>query len=132
VSIWRRTSVRKRVVSTGDPGLIVPYQIRTVRVGVEATFLAVISLLIFYLAPGHGHLEVRFFLPLMVAAALGGSVVAAVPWRRLFDAGLGMWCLYAWSIADILLITFGVAVTGLGRSELFLLYGLTTLFFAAS
>ena len=40
--------------------------------------------------------------------------------------------LYVWSVPDIVLISFAVAATGGGRSDLFLLYTLTTFFFVAS
>jgi two-component system sensor histidine kinase KdpD len=67
----------------------------------------------------------------LVIAAAGGACIAALPWARLFET-TGMRFLYVWSLADIVLISFAVAATGGGRSDLFLLYTLTTFFFVAS
>jgi K+-sensing histidine kinase KdpD len=67
----------------------------------------------------------------LVIAAAGGACIAVLPWARLFET-TGMRFLYVWSLADIVLISFAVAATGGGRSDLFLLYTLTTFFFVAS
>jgi diguanylate cyclase (GGDEF)-like protein len=65
----------------------------------------------------------------VVAAVAAGFVV---PWERLFLAGWGDHAMFAWSAADIILVTVGAAATGGPRSEIVFLYALTTLFFAAS
>jgi K+-sensing histidine kinase KdpD len=100
-------------------------------VGVVATGLTVAALGVSYFgferAPFH---RVGLALVLVVAAA-GGACIAALPWARLFET-TGMRFLYVWSVADIVLISFAVAATGGGRSDLFLLYTLTTFFFVAS
>src|SRR5439155_15155378 len=64
--------------------------------------------------------------------AAGGLLIALLPWERLFERGLGVYFLYGWSAADIVLVSVGIAVSGGGRSEMFLIYGLTTVFFGAS
>src|SRR5207249_10129714 len=51
---------------------------------------------------------------------------------RLYQRGLAHYFLYSRSAVDILLISLGIAATGGGRSELFVVYGLTTVFFGAS
>ncbi len=66
-----------------------------------------------------------------MAAAIGLISVLLLPWRRMFDSPLGIRTLYAWSVLDILLITVAVGFTGGGSSEMFVLYGLTTVFFGA-
>jgi K+-sensing histidine kinase KdpD len=105
--------------------------LRQVRVGVVATGLTVTALAVSYFvlerAPFH-----RVGLAVVLGvAAVGGVAIAALPWPRLFET-TGMRLLYAWSVADIVLISFAVASTGGGRSDLFLLYTLTTFFFVAS
>ena len=99
--------------------------------GVVATGLTVAALGVSYFglerAPFH---RVGLALVLVIAAA-GGACIAALPWARLFET-TGMRFLYVWSVADIVLISFAVAATGGGRSDLFLLYTLTTFFFVAS
>jgi K+-sensing histidine kinase KdpD len=109
----------------------VPFLLRQVRVGVVATGLTVAALAVSYFvlqrAPSH-----RVGLAVVLGvAAVGGVAIAALPWPRLFEA-TGMRFLYVWSVADIVLISFAVASTGGGRSDLFLLYTLTTFFFVAS
>jgi K+-sensing histidine kinase KdpD len=109
----------------------VPFLLRQVRVGVVATGLTVTALAVSYFvlerAPFH-----RVGLAVVLGvAAVGGVAIAALPWPRLFET-TGMRLLYAWSVADIVLISFAVASTGGGRSDLFLLYTLTTFFFVAS
>jgi signal transduction histidine kinase len=108
-----------------------PFLLRQVRVGVVATGLTVAALGVSYFgferAPFH---RVGLALVLIIAAA-GGACIAALPWARLFET-TGMRFLYVWSVADIVLISFAIAATGGGRSDLFLLYTLTTFFFVAS
>jgi K+-sensing histidine kinase KdpD len=108
-----------------------PFLLRQVRVGVVATGLTVAALGVSYFglerAPFH---RVGLAIVLVIAAA-GGACIAVLPWARLFDT-TGMRFLYVWSVADIVLISFAVAATGGGRSDLFLLYTLTTFFFVAS
>jgi K+-sensing histidine kinase KdpD len=108
-----------------------PFLLRQVRVGVVATGLTVAALGVSYFglerAPFH---RVGLAIVLVIAAA-GGACIAVLPWARLFET-TGMRFLYVWSLADIVLISFAVAATGGGRSDLFLLYTLTTFFFVAS
>ncbi|MGH8921880.1 MAG: putative bifunctional diguanylate cyclase/phosphodiesterase, partial [Actinomycetes bacterium] len=62
-------------------------------------------------------------------AVLG--VVGALPWQALLARRWGTGLLYAWSVADIALITLLIVWSGGGQSQLWLLYALTSLFFAA-
>ena len=108
-----------------------PFLLRQVRVGVVNTGLTVAALGVSYFelqrTPFH-----RVGLALvLVIAAIRGACIAALPWARLIEA-TGMRFLYVWSVADIVLISFAIAATGGGRSDLFLLYTLTTFFFVAS
>jgi hypothetical protein len=114
------------------PSRLVPYLLRTVRVGVRATFLAVVALTAFLLLPRDTEVEVGLYVAVLFVAAAGAVVVATLPWERLFQTRLGVWALYAWSAADIVLISIAVALTDGGASPLFILYALTTVFFAAS
>ena len=69
---------------------------------------------------------------MLLAGAVGAVVVAAAPWSRMFESSLGQWAMYMWAAFDIVLISGAVAATGGGRSEVWCVYALTTLFFAAS
>lgn len=115
----------------GDDGLV-GYRLRTVRVGVRVTALVLATFGGFALLPGHGHVQVGVFGAALGAGALAAAVIAVLPWARLFEGRGGQWVMYAWSAGDIGLMSLAVGVTGGGRSELWIGYTLTTLFFAAS
>jgi signal transduction histidine kinase len=117
-------------VQTTDP--LVAYRLGAVRVGIQATVLALVELAVFRLLPGHGSAPWGPYLGILVLGAVGAAGVRLLPWERLFQKGVGVRWLYGWSVLDILLITGAVGFTGGGRSELFLLYGLTTVFFGAA
>jgi hypothetical protein len=113
-----------------DP--LVSYRLGAVRVGVLVTMLALVSLVAFRLIPGHGRVPTFPYVVILSVAAVGAVGIRLLPWERLFAGDLGIKAMYAWSVMDILLVTAAVGFTGAGRSELFLLYGLTTVFFGAA
>src|SRR5207249_4799371 len=121
-----------RMASGGEHQLSIQYVMRTVRIGVQSTAMVLACLVVFPFLPGHRPISIGPYVAIASVAALGGVVVALAPWRRLFDKGLGSWALYGWSAFDIGLISGGVAATGAGRSELWFVYALATVFFAAS
>ena len=110
---------------------LIPYRIRTVRVGVQVTFLALIALIAFRALPGGEAIPWAAFVVLWILAAVGGVAALLVPWERVLAQPAGMRLLYAWSVADILLIT-ALIWTADGHRDFFYFYALTTLFFAAS
>jgi len=112
--------------------LLIPYWLRTVRIGLVVTLLALVALVIPPFLPGHGLYRTAPYFAVLVLAALGGLMVRSLPWKRLFDQGIGLRFMYGWSAADILLISYAIGITGGGRSDLFPMYGLTTVFFGAS
>jgi diguanylate cyclase (GGDEF)-like protein/PAS domain S-box-containing protein len=108
------------------------YQLRTVRIGSWVTALTLVGLAAYEILPGHGEMNEAVYTGALIVGAVAVAVVAILPWRRLLDGSLGEWALYVWSAGDIALISVAVAATGGGHSELWTLYALTTLFFAAS
>jgi signal transduction histidine kinase len=112
--------------------LLVPYRLRTVRIGIAITWLTLGALLALPFLPGHSRIVLPWYAVVLAGGAIGAIVVMALPWRRLFDAGLGVRFMYAWSCADIVLVSIGVASSGGGHSDVFLVYTLTTVFFCAS
>ena len=117
----------------GDGKSLISYRLRTVRVGVQATFLVLAALALFPLIPSSSvDLDEVSFYVIAGIAALGAILVHFLPWKELFKDHRGMWTMYVWSVFDILLITALIATSGGDESPLFLLYGLTTVFFAAS
>jgi K+-sensing histidine kinase KdpD len=117
---------------TRDARYLVPYLLRQVRVGLIATAMVVAGIAFAYFVLDHEAADTLGLALVLGAAVAGGAVVALLPWRRLLEAPRGMHLLYAWSAADIVLISSAVAATGGARSDLFLLYSLTTFFFVAS
>ena len=107
------------------------FLLRQVRGGVVATGLTVVALAVAYFVLDQKASDPLGLAIVLGVAAAGGAVIAVLPWERLFES-TGMRLLYAWSITDIVLISFAVAATGGGRSDLFVLYTLTTFFFVAS
>ena len=112
--------------------LLVPYRLRAVRIGVQATWLTIAGLVVFLLLAGDDGLSIPPYLTLLAVAGVGAAVISKLPWESLLRRGIGVWVLYAWSAFDILLITLLIGVTGGADSELFIGYFLTTIFFAAS
>ena len=111
--------------------VLTAYRIRTVRVAVMVTVLALGCLTVLPFLPGHPHMNGLLYGLMLALAAVGVSVAAVLPWPRLFAAGWGERLMYLWSALDIALVTLGAALTGGPRSDVGFFYALTTLFFAA-
>jgi signal transduction histidine kinase len=116
-------------VAEEDP--LISFRLGAVRAGVQATILTLVLLVTFQALPGHGEIDTIPYVLILVSAAAGLVGVLLLPWRRLFTSQMGIRALYTWSALDILLITVAIGFTGGGSSEMFLLYGLTTVFFGA-
>jgi signal transduction histidine kinase len=108
------------------------YRLRTVRIGVLATYFVLIALLAYVIHPGQDDVQVLPSLITMGIGLIGAIAIGLLPWRRLFERGLGMSFMYAWSVLDILLVTLLISFAGDSHMEVFFLYAFTTLFFAAS
>ncbi|MGH9195347.1 MAG: sensor histidine kinase [Acidimicrobiia bacterium] len=105
---------------------------RTVRIGVRTTLMVLIGLALFPFIPGNRIEDFPMYLAILAMAAGGVALVHFVQWDRYIGSSFGNWILYLWSVVDIALITLAIGVTGGGRSELYVLYVLTTIFFAVS
>jgi hypothetical protein len=112
--------------------VLLPFYLRTVRIGLYTTILVLGSLVAFLLLPGDGIEHPKLFLVMVVVAIAASIFVWRLPWKRLIETGLGRPALYVWSGFDILLISVAIGISGGSRSDLYLIYGLTTVFFAAS
>lgn len=113
-------------------GVLTAYRIRTVRVAVMVTVLALGCLTVLPFVPGHPHIDTVAYTIMLALASVGVAVAALLPWPRLFEAGWGERLMFVWSALDIALVTLGAALTGGPRSDVVFFYALTTLFFAAS
>jgi K+-sensing histidine kinase KdpD len=132
-----RVEISRTARLNGDVGdqlneLLVPYRLRAVRIGVQATWLTVAGLLLFLVLEGRGEIETTPYLICLALTVLGAMVVSLLPWESMLKTASGLWALYAWSVLDIILITVLIGFTGGATSELFVVYFLTTIFFAAS
>lgn len=124
------TKERATSESRQDQDLLLPYRLRAVRIGVIATAFALGVLALFPALPGSGSFALRPYVVLIVIATVGVALVALLPWDRLLRSRFGLPMLYAWSIFDIGLVSWAIGITGGARSSIFLLYTLTTIFFA--
>ena len=120
------------VVVSADGYLPIDYRLKTVRIGVQATWLTVVALIAYPFLPGAPTIDKTLYFVIAAIAAAGAVVIHALPWERLFQSVWGLRFQYAWSLLDIALITALIAVTGGAESHLFLIYVLTTVFFATS
>ena len=107
------------------------YRLRTVNIGVRATLLVLVALLLYVLVPGDDELHRGAMLTLMGVAFLGAVVVWRLPWRRLFERGQGLTLMYVWSVLDIVVISSLIAYAGHSHMEVFFLYAFTTMFAAS-
>src|SRR5205807_108323 len=98
----------------GNGPVTVQYLLRAVRIGVLTTMLVLLALLAFPLLPGHRPLQVVPYYAIIAVASVGAIVVARLPWRRLFQQGVGQRTLIGWSVFDIALITLAVVFSGKG------------------
>ena len=111
---------------------LLQYLLRTVRVGIVATWMAVGGLGLFFLISSGANLDRPLFVGTLAAALGGAAIISFLPWERLFRTPWGMPALYAWSVLDIVLITLLIEASGGGSSVVFVMYALTTVFFSAS
>jgi signal transduction histidine kinase len=118
-------------MSMAPEGHLLPYRLRTVRIGLIATLLVVPPLAALPFLNGAGF-DRTPYLATIACALLGAAILHRLPWSRLFEAGHGMTALGIWSVLDILMISALVAFSGGSRSELVWVYTLTTFFLAAS
>lgn len=113
-----------------DERLLIPYRLRVVRVGIQATWLTVAILLAYALLADDTEVRRAEMFAVTAAGALGAILVSLLRWRDLFDRGIGVTALTVWSIFDIGLISVGVWASGGVSSPVFIGFALTTLFFA--
>jgi diguanylate cyclase (GGDEF)-like protein len=117
--------------ATDLPQALTGHRMRTLIAGSAGTIGAVLVVAIYAFIPGEAVDQASVLL--VVGIQLVTSIsVSVLPWPRLFAAGRGEPLLKAWSGVSIVLIAVCIAVTGGGSSRLFLLYALTTVFFAAA
>ncbi|HEX9823577.1 MAG TPA: ATP-binding protein [Actinomycetota bacterium] len=112
--------------------ILTPYRLRTVRAGVRATWLALFAMALYPLLPGNTVTNLPLYVATSSVAAVGVLLISILPWPRLFDRGWGTRVMALWSTFDIVLVSVAIGASGGQRSTLFVLYALTTLFFALS
>lgn len=102
------------------------------RVAIGATVLAIGGLYAYGVLTSHRFENVPLFWVTIAVALAGMGVMASMPWARLFRGKWGLRLMYAWSAMDIILISMLVVAVGGEHSEVFSIYVLTTIFFAAA
>lgn len=120
------------VQEVGDRDVFSRFYLRAAQIGVQATLMIVGAgaLFMFFFGQKMGLLSASFG-AVLIAGAIGAMIVHRLPWAQLLQAGKVVSIFHIWSSANILLITVAIAVTGGPDSNLFMFYGLSTIFFAA-
>jgi len=111
---------------------MIPFRLRTVRVGLQSSVLVILSLGAYPFLPGGPTLPVGVYMSLLTVGLVGAVLVWRLPWARLFETRTGDVMLYVWSALDIVLITAAFVAAGGGSSSLYLVYLLTTVYFSVS
>jgi hypothetical protein len=113
-----------------DRTLLAPFRRRVLQVAVLIRLLVVASMAVALLSQDSVDLRVAALVAL--ATANVGYLISRVPWHELLERPTGVRWLYTWSVLDIFLITLGIAHTGGASSELFVLYALAVVLYAAT
>lgn len=100
--------------------------------GTQTTLVALLGAAAFLMLSSDSTVKVGPYFALFVSVAIATAIVTLLPWKRLFETGLRARTQYAWTAANIILITLIIWAAGEGRSFLFLLYALPTVFSAVS
>ena len=113
-----------------DRALLAPFRRRVLQVAVLIRLLVVASMAVALLSQDSVDLRVAALVAL--ATANVGYLISRVPWHELLERPTGVRWLYTWSVLDIFLVTLGIAHTGGASSELFVLYALAVVLYAAT
>lgn len=108
------------------------FHLRAVQIGVWTTVLVLFTGFMFMILYGaERNIPPVAFGFLLIFGSAGAAVVVRLPWRKLLQTGKAMWAFHLWSMANIVMISAAVGITGGPDSDLFAVYPLTTVFFAA-
>ena len=113
-----------------DGDVLLPFRKRALRVAVLTRLLVVGIMAVALLAEKDPNPRVTALVALVTANLV--YLIARVPWDDLLDRPSGTRWLYTWSVLDIVLVTLGMDLTGGASSELFPLYALAMVLFAAT
>lgn len=110
---------------------LAPYRLRVVAFGVQATIAVVFLGMLYAALPGHGELLSIPYAAVLILGLAGGLVVWRLPWRRLIAERKELPVFAAWTLGNILLVTVAVGLNDGARSDIYLVYAITTVFFGA-
>lgn len=110
------------------PSLVATYRLRTVAVGALIS-AALLANIVIYMALHNGENTQGFFLVVLLSALLLLGVVL-MPWNRVLVSKWALRALYAWSVAQLLVVGAAVYFDGGADSSMYLMYFVLTVFFA--
>ena len=110
--------------------LLVPFRERALRVGVMARILLVVIIAV--ALASRRDFDPRWTAVAALATANLAYLITRVPWIELLHRPSGTRWLYTWSVVDIVLVTLGIALLRPDGSQLFVLYALAMVLFAAT
>lgn len=97
-------------------------RLRSVGAGVLSSLAVLGMLLLYALVPGHEPImQVQYF-TLLIVATLSVGTIAMAPWRSFLARGWAVPLLCVWSVLDAALVSAGIAFSGGGHSDLYLIY----------
>ena len=118
------------MAGASTPARPLPFRVRALRVVVLSRILAVVVLAGAVLADRSFDLRLAALVVLVTANL--AYLITRVPWGDLLERPGGRRWLYTWSVVDVSLVTLGIGLTGEADSELFVLYALAMVLFAAT
>ena len=117
----------RRLARSGAMGA---FYVRASRAGVLTTAFTLAALVVYLLLPGNTVNDTAAFAVAVVVAGGVMAVAAWLPWDRLVVSDRAPRTFALWLAGNVVLISIGVAASGGGRSDLYLMYALTTVFVA--
>ncbi|HUC37339.1 MAG TPA: EAL domain-containing protein [Acidimicrobiales bacterium] len=113
-----------------QPDVLDEVRMRAILASLISSAAVIVLLVVYALIPGHYSLAPAPYFALTGTGALAVLASARLPWRSLIRHPWFVQILVGWSIADIALVSAGIAVSGGSHSDLYLLYLAMTVFMA--
>jgi K+-sensing histidine kinase KdpD len=109
-----------------------PRALRAVRYLIWSSWLVFGVVAVYMALPGSEELRTPPRLVFMAAALAVTLVLSLLPWPRLAEGRRGLGLLLAWVVADVIALSFGVALSGGTASPFFILYSVVPIFLATA
>jgi len=126
----RRGTGRGGGTEDGRIGVLDEVRIKSIRVGVVATVVLLLVIVLYAVLPGRTAFSRGPFFVLIGLAVAGTVPMAFAPWERLVRRRFLMPALYLWSLFDIALVAVAIDLSGGFHSMLYLVFIVECVFMA--